>query len=569
MLTFFKRLVAPPIFEGDEQKTRAAELVNTMLLTQVGIFLLALVGQLFSTGHAPVEQIIAGFIFLAFLLGLFITLRRGYVTATGITVLVLLTLLTGFSLASSGTIRHPIIAMFILASIYAGLAMGRRVAIASVIINILIVTGIAYGEVNHLLPSPENSTNSQLVVLFAMAGILTVVLLTLALTRQQEALKQVRAGEEKLSSLNAALEIRVNERTSELLIANQQVEKRVSQLQVVADVARSVATIQETNQLLSTIAKLVSERFGFYHVGIFLLDSNQQYANLRAANSEGGKAMLARNHRLKVGEQGIVGYVTFRGQARVALDVGDEAVFFNNPDLPDTHSEVALPLKFGQQIIGALDIQSKDINAFSQEDIAIFSVLADQVSVAIQNTRSLEQTQQALNEAEIASSQLIGQAWKGYAEKVQTKGYRYDGIKPQPMNNLGKSSTEKDTLLSPVKLRGQTIGRLKLKPSDANHKWTEDERAIIASTAERVALAMESARLLDEAQKRATRETFLSEMGAKLGTSFQMDSILRDTVEELGKTLKGSIISFQLVNPSAPPTVEPSNTDNASTRSKV
>jgi GAF domain-containing protein len=108
----------------------------------------------------------------------------------------------------------------------------------------------------------------------------------------------------------------------------------------------------------------------------------------------------------------------------------------------------------------------------------------------------------------------------------------------------------------PVQLRGQVIGRLKLKATDSSHKWTEDELAIIESTAERLALAMDGARLLDEAQKRAARETFLSELAAKLGASFQMDSILRDTVEELGQTLKGSTVTFQLVNPSTPPALE-------------
>jgi GAF domain-containing protein len=188
--------------------------------------------------------------------------------------------------------------------------------------------------------------------------------------------------------------------------------------------------------------------------------------------------------------------------------------------------------------------------------VELFSILADQVSVAIQNARSLDQAQRALREAEIASSQLTGQAWTGYAETIRTKGYRYDGVKPEPLKKTSKTVEEKDAFTVPVQLRGQTIGRLKLKSSDATRKWTEDELAIIESTAERVALAMDGARLLDEAQKRATRETFLSELAAKLGTSFQLDSILRDTVEELGQTLKGSTVTFQLVNPSAPPTEE-------------
>jgi GAF domain-containing protein len=113
-------------------------------------------------------------------------------------------------------------------------------------------------------------------------------------------------------------------------------------------------------------------------------------------------------------------------------------------------------------------------------------------------------------------------------------------------------------------LRGQTIGNLKLKPVDASRNWNEDELAIIAATSERVALALEGSRLLDDAQKRATRETFLADVSAKLGASFQLDSILRDTVEELGKNLKGSTVSFQLVNPSATSSAAPQKSNGAS-----
>jgi GAF domain-containing protein/HAMP domain-containing protein len=363
------------------------------------------------------------------------------------------------------------------------------------------------------------------------------------------------------------LEERVTDRTRELATANQQNERRASQLQAVAEVARIAASIQGLSQLLNPLTHLISQRFGYYHIGIFLLDHQNQYAILEASNTEGGLVMLKRGHRLKVGEQGIVGFVASRGEPRIALDVGQDAVFFDNPDLPNTRSELALPLKISEQIIGALDLQSTEENAFKDEDISVLAILADQVAIAIQNAQSAERAKRALLEAEIATKQLSGEAWKDYAEKFRIKGYRYDGIKPEPLNHR-EISEDKHTLLIPVQLRGQTIGRLKLKASDANRNWTEDERAIIASTAERVALAMESARLLDEAQKRATRESFLSEIGTKLGASFQLDSILRDTVEELGQTLKGSTVSFQLVNPSAPPTIETPKADSASARGR-
>lgn len=371
---------------------------------------------------------------------------------------------------------------------------------------------------------------------------------------RQDRLLKVNAdllvAENELRAMQLSLEERVDQRTKELTVANQSVEKRAHQLKAIAEIARTTVVSQELDDFLHQLTYMISERLGFYHVGIFLLDNEKKFAILRAANSEGGQNMLARGHRLRVGDQGIVGFVTFTGSPRVALSVGDDMVFFNNPDLPETHSEVAVPLRFGRETFGALDIQSEQANAFSQEDVDIFTILADQISVAIQNVRSLRQAQRALQEAELASGQLTGQAWKAFTDAIRTKGYRYDGIKPEPLKKTVKSAADSDSLSVPVQLRGQTIGRLKLKSTDASHKWTEDELSIIESTADRVALAIDSARLLEDAQKRAARESFLSELAAKFGTSFQLESILRDTVEELGQTLKGSTVTFQLINPS-------------------
>jgi GAF domain-containing protein len=390
--------------------------------------------------------------------------------------------------------------------------------------------------------------------------------------RRQDLLQQVnerlRQREIDLENSKQNLEQRVEERTRELLVANQQTGKRAEQLSIIADVARSAISIEDVDRLLPYISKLISERFNFYHVGIFLMDEQKQFSILRASNSAGGAKMLAQGHRLMVGEQGMVGFVAQSGQARIASDVGADAVFFTNPYLPDTHSEIALPLKSGNNVIGVLDIQSTKDNAFLNDDIATLSILADQVSIAILNAFSYEESQRALREAEISSNRLSGEAWKGYREQIQARGYRYDGVKSEAVKEVSLSRNEDGSLYIPVQLRGQTIGRLKLKASDATRKWTDDERAIIESTAERVAIAMEGARLLEEAQKRAARESFLSDIGAKLGTSFQLDSILRDTVEELGQNLQGSTVSFQLINPSAPPTADSPKTDGASARRK-
>ena len=567
MLTFFKRLTAPPVFEGDEEKTRASELLNIVHNTLIIVIAMALIGlTVGGTARPAIFITVAIFLFLLFILK--IPARMGYIKQVSAIVILLVTIILTISLAVGGSIRAPAVVLYTLASVMSGLLINRRAIYWSVAVNAIIFFLLSWAEITGRLPVPDFTVNLQQPIIFTAASVLTAVLLNLAIKRQEEVLALVRQGEELLTSANAELEQRVKERTGELLNANQQVEERARQLQIVADVARTATSIQELGTLLNPLTHLISQRFGYYHVGIFLLDEQNQYAILEASNTEGGLVMLKRGHRLKVGEQGIVGFVTSRGESRIALNVGQDSVFFNNPDLPDTRSELALPLKIGETILGALDLQSVEENAFTQADVSVLSILADQVAVAIQNARSSEQAQRALLEADLATKQLSGEAWKGYAKSIQSKGSRYDGVKSEALKEASVSRNENGSLSIPVQLRGQTIGRLKLKASDAARNWTEDERAIIESTAERVAIAMEGARLLEEAQKRAARESFLSDVGAKLGTSFQLDSILRDTVEELGQNLQGSTVSFQLINPSAPPTADSPKVDGASARRK-
>jgi len=377
---------------------------------------------------------------------------------------------------------------------------------------------------------------------------------------------ELKQRENELEKFKANLEKSVEERTGELVIVNQQTVKRAEQLRLIADVARSTISIQDIDRLLPYTAQLISQRFNFYHVGIFLLDEPKQYAILRASNSQGGLRMLKKGHRLKVGTQGIVGYVTRTGQARIALNVQDDPDYFGSAYLPDTCSEITLPLKSRGIILGALDIQSIEADTFSEDDSSTLSILADQIAIAIQNAISYEQLQRALLEAEIASRQGVGQTWKGYTDRPQARGYRYDGVRSEPLNEASTSSESSNVLNIPVRLRGQTIGQLKLNHLDTSREWTEDELAMAEATADRVALALEGTRLLHDAQKRAARETFLSDITAKLGSSFQIDSILRDAVEELGQTLKQSTVTFQLVNPSEPVSAAGQNHNGSSER---
>jgi GAF domain-containing protein/HAMP domain-containing protein len=362
----------------------------------------------------------------------------------------------------------------------------------------------------------------------------------------------------RLRELLQDLENRVEQRTAELASANEKNERRAKQFESISQIAATISSTRDLNALLPQITTAISTEFGFYHAGIFLLDSRKEYAVLSAANSEGGQKMLANNHRLRVGETGIVGYVTSTGRPRVALNTGQDAVFFNNPFLPDTHSEISLPLKVGDEIIGALDVQSTVENAFGQEDINILTALADQVSIAIQNARQYEETRKALAESIAAARQFVQTGWQQFTKSQKIAGIRHSGARATILYSNKNGENEESltgleqarsknrgvSISLPVKLRGEVIGVVDVHSVD-NRKWEQDELDIVNAILERAAIAMENARLLAESQKRASKERTIGEISAKISAQTDIDQLLKAAAQELNRTLPGAEIAIQ------------------------
>ncbi len=372
----------------------------------------------------------------------------------------------------------------------------------------------------------------------------------------------------QLRSLIGTLEQRVNERTAELALASQQAERRASQLEAISRVSESITSIHDLEKLLPQITQTISTQFGFYHVGIFLLDEAGEFAVLHAANSEGGQRMAQQGHRLKVGEQGIVGYAAGKGIPRIALDTGADAVFFDNPDLPATRSEMALPLAADQRVIGVLDVQSEEPSAFTHEDIDVLSTLANQVSIAIQNARLFEATDRALREARATYRQYLLSALSEITGEKRI-GYRLAGASLSRLDSSlenpeidtalanggklmrnGDAQNQQATLTVPIKLRDEVIGLLDVRKAQ-DPDWNEDEVDIIEAVAARVALAAENATLIEDSQRRASKEQLISEVTSKISASINMRNVLQTAAEELGRAIPGSdvIVQFQAGNP--------------------
>ena len=346
-----------------------------------------------------------------------------------------------------------------------------------------------------------------------------------------------------------SLEKRVSERTNELQQANREGEKRGKQYEAIAKVAQAISTQKNLRELLPQIAKVISEQFGFYHVGIFLNDALNKYAVLVAANSEGGKRMLNRGHQLKIGAQGIVGYATGMKRPRIALNVGDDSVYFNNPDLPETRSEVALPLMEAGNILGALDVQSTEANAFSDRDLETLSVLAELVSIAIENAKLYEKMDRSLAEAEAASRQFFRENWNRLAEEFRIAGYRYTagGATSLPITeNIANDVTtpaNRKQIQVPIIMRGQEIGELSVAvPKDENIK--ADQMDLIKAVADRVAVIAENARLFDETTRRAERERLVTDITTKIRSTNDPQEMIETALSELREALKISRIEI-------------------------
>ena len=463
------------------------------------------------------------------------------------------------SMHSISIVAYPLII------IIATLLQGRRALVVTTPLAILAIVFLGILDMTGLSTSPMR-VNTDLediltgvVLLAASAGVLNLLVerLRAALARAEANEQAQTEANQELRNLKISLEQRVAERTNELVqrsteleAVNRQVRRRAAQLEALAQVAHTVASVRDLRQLLPQIAAAISEKFGFYHVGVFLLDEANEYAVLSATNSEGGKKMLERNHRLRVGQEGIVGHVTSSGEARIAMDVGKDAVFFDNPELPDTHSEMALPLKSENRIVGAVDVQSTERGAFTNEDIQMLSLLADQVSLAIENARLFDETRTALTEAEAVSRQFTREAWGRIPQEHRLLGYRYNVAgavpltEPVDLSQAGKSNTRDSQrkagrTVVPIELRGEAIGTLVVQTPSAD-ELNQDQINLIKAVAERVALSAENARLFEETTRRAERERLVSDITGKIRSGNDPQTMIQTAMEELRKALGAS-----------------------------
>ena len=419
-------------------------------------------------------------------------------------------------------------------NILAALLIGFRAVVITTIMSILTIGVIGLGTQFGWLtvPFPANVTIGTGWVVSSLTIALASIGFGLGTNAMIGGLQRLVDEREnlvdELKTERVSLEGRVEERTADI-------QRRLSQMRTAAEISNAIGLISDSKSLYQQVVDLIQSRMGLYYVGLFVVDDERKFAVLRAGTGEAGQTMLARGHRLQIGPGSMIGWCVANHQARIALDVGDEAVRFNNPYLPHTRSELALPILSRATVVGALTVQSAQAKAFDQNDIIVLQGIADGLAAAIENTHLVAELQQNLDELRSLNRDYLNQAWSEVIDEKGAKTFYFEG------SGSGNTSSVE----FPILLREQNIAHLTLE-MDENH-LSADEMAFLDAIATQTALALENARLVQETERRVVQEQKLNEMSARFSKTNDIESILRAAVEEFGRLPSVNEVSVELV----------------------
>ncbi len=313
----------------------------------------------------------------------------------------------------------------------------------------------------------------------------------------------------------------------------QQVVERTRQLAATNEVGRAAASSLDPDQLLARVIPLFHEQFGYYFAAIYLLDPSGKWAELKEATGEAGRVLKQNRHRHEVMGRSMVGAAIRERSPRIAQVASQDQQRYENPLLPYTRSEVALPLMVGDRILGALNVQSTREADFGPQVVETMKNMASQLAIALENARLFQEAQQIIKEMRAVQQQYLLESWAGFSEENKNLEYRVGDEQDENAKRLDVS----------ISLRDQTLGQIML---EGKEDWTPDQHALVDAIATQAAIALENARLVSESRQIALRERMVAEINSKIWSSTTIDGVLQTVVKELGRRLDASSATVEL-----------------------
>ena len=410
------------------------------------------------------------------------------------------------------------------------------------------------------------------------AAIIVAQLLTRPIARLTVVAQQVATGDlrvqapvetqDEIGQLAIAFNSMTNQLHHLLDSLESQVHERTAELALSMEVGRRAALIKELDQLLPTITEFIRESFDFYYVQVYLLDDLGQHLALRAGTGSVGQQLLETHHSVSIEEDLIVCWAATQGEAIVVSDTQEIEILPPNPLLPETQSELALPLIVEGRVIGVLDMQNNQVDTFTPNNLIVFEAMATQLAIAIDSAQQWVLAQEAQQKAGQAIRQLTHENWDAELTALRSKqnlGFTYDLMAIMPLSDFGPDPTNGDGievqspaamtqsngLTVPLIVQNQSIGRFAVTPP-AHKTWSEDEQALLEAVAQQLAQKAENLRLFEQTQQRATREQIARQITDKIRASRNIETALKTAAEELAKALgtAKAVIDLKVASPS-------------------
>jgi GAF domain-containing protein len=493
--------------------------VTPLLLVSLGVGLIPLVAAVPSAFSSVISII---FIITYLITGIVAFVPFPYAVRMGAFLLIIYVL--GVSeLATHGILGDGLF-FFLGLIIFATMMFSPRIGMLSMGANIL--TYILFGILmlsGTFIPINPNAAPATWLDWLSAGGVTVMfgVIIVLGFQRLEgeflEAQKQIDSTLNQLTDERNNLEDKVLDRTSQL--------RRVN------EIGRAVTAILNPDELLTAAVTMIGSEFESYYAAIYFIDITGQWAELREGTGDAGKVLRENKHKLDLGGRTAIASAIRTKQIQMASDTGSDPSRFDNPLLPYTRSQIVMPLLVGDNVIGALELHSTKETAFSAQDVDTYSNMANQVAIAIENSRLFQDAQQSLVEMQATQRQYLQGAWSSL---ISEKPLEYE---------LGDDESAERQIDIPLTLRDQIIGQISMT---TNEEWSQEQKNLIESIATQAALALENARLVEESQSIASREKVANEIISKVWASATIDAILQTTVRELGRAMEAAEVDIEV-----------------------
>ena len=495
MWTWIRKVLKPPVLENAEDAL-AASLLHTILLIFAAAgfivpLLLNFVALLDPKDEIPFEivTVVIGLVVPALAFGLIELLHRGNIRLSSIIMTGTLFLLTTFTIISFRGTRDTASSMYILVIAMAGLLLGGQAAIIFMALGVLTTLGIYLAEINGILNFTISETPEIIEwMIFAVVLFLIAILLRFAFETLTNAFRQARRANNELESIQSSLADRIAARTKDLELA--------------AEIGRYLSRVQQSEGILLEAVELIRSRFDLYYTQIYLIDSSRNNLLLRAGTGVVGRQLSQLGHRLPINGNSINGTAVINKKPVIVSDTQVSDIFRKNPLLPETRSEMAVPLIVFENVVGILNLQSTIPNSLTEENLPAFEALAGQLAVALDNARLFTEVSEAQNTVESLAQRLTRSGWDSYLNAIDRQesiSYTYDlnqtGFVQPPADSNGKSGFS-----VPIKLAGENLGKIEIQGNEWDN-WQQEDKDLVAAVGQQVAQQIENLRLLSETER--------------------------------------------------------------------